>query len=50
MFRLVPKLEFVSAETETENERSLQFWQNRISAKMAEIRPKAETETVSVVH
>ena len=26
------------------------FRQNRISAKMAEIRPKAETESVSVVH
>ena len=28
----------------------LVFRQNRISAKMAEIRPKAETESVSVVH
>ena len=28
----------------------LVFRQNRISAKMAEIRPKAETASVSVVH
>ena len=28
----------------------LQFRQNRNSAKMAEIRPKTETESVSVVH
>ena len=49
-FGWLPKLNFVSAETKTENERNLQFRQNRISAKMAEIRPKAETESVSVVH
>ena len=49
-FGWLPKLNFVSAETETENERNIQFRQNRISAKLAEIRPKAETESVSVVH
>ena len=47
---LLPKLNFVSAETETENERNIQFRQNRILAKMAEIRPRAETESVSVIH
>ena len=39
LFRPIPKPKVV-----------LQFRQNRNSAKMAEIRPKTETESVSVVH
>ena len=40
LFRPIPKLKLKGV---------LQFRQNRYSAKMAEIRPKTETESVSVV-
>ena len=49
MFRLATETEFLFRPI-PKPKGVLQFRQNRNSAKMAEIRPKTETESVSVVH
>ena len=49
MFRLAAEIKYLFRPN-PKPKGGLQFQQNRNSAKMAEIRPKAETESVSVVH
>ena len=51
MFRLAAETEFLFRPIPKPKPKGVsQFRPNRISAKLAEIRPKAETESVSVVH
>ena len=51
MFRLAAEIKYLfRPNPKPKPKGGLQFRQNQNSAKMAEIRPKAETESVSVVH